>query len=63
MKIKKIEIDGFGKINNRLFTLQPGMNVFYGCNESGKSTVQSFIKGMFLVLKVEERLRMARFLQ
>ena len=51
MKIKKIEIDGFGKINNRLFTLQPGMNVFYGCNESGKSTVQSFIKGMFFGLK------------
>lgn len=51
MKIRKIEIDGFGKINNRLFTLQPGMNVFYGCNESGKSTVQSFIKGMFFGLK------------
>lgn len=27
------------------------MNVFYGCNESGKSTVQSFIKGMFFGLK------------
>ncbi|HZK27262.1 MAG TPA: AAA family ATPase [Thermoclostridium sp.] len=51
MKIKKIHIDGFGKVDNRLFTLQPGMNVFYGHNESGKSTVQSFIKGMFFGLK------------
>lgn len=51
MKIKKIDINGFGKFEDRLFLLKPGMNVFYGCNESGKSTLQSFIKGMFFGLK------------
>lgn len=51
MKLKKIDINGFGKFEDRLFLLKPGMNVFYGCNESGKSTLQSFIKGMFFGLK------------
>ena len=51
MKIKKININGFGKFEDRLFMLKPGMNVFYGCNESGKSTLQSFIKGMLFGLK------------
>ncbi|WP_252891097.1 ATP-binding protein [Thermoclostridium stercorarium] len=55
MKIRKINISGFGKFENRIFTLNPGMNIFYGCNESGKSTLQSFIKGMFYGLKGGKR--------
>lgn len=55
MKIKKISINGFGKFEDCLFLLKPGMNVFYGCNEAGKSTLQSFIKGMFYGLKGGKR--------
>jgi len=55
MRIKKIIINGFGKFEDRLFLLKPGMNVFYGCNESGKSTIQSFIKGMLYGLKGGKR--------
>ena len=51
MRIRKLRINGFGKFENREFVLKPGMNVFYGRNESGKSTLQSFIKGMLFGLK------------
>ena len=40
MKLKKIEIGGFGKLINRSFEFCPGLNVIYGFNESGKSTLQ-----------------------
>ena len=55
MRIKKININGFGKFEDRLFLLKPGMNVFYGCNEAGKSTLQSFIRGMLYGLKGGKR--------
>ncbi len=51
MKINKLDINGFGKLENRVYTFQPGLNVVFGCNESGKSTLQAFIKGMFFGLK------------
>ncbi|MCX7746069.1 MAG: AAA family ATPase [Clostridia bacterium] len=51
MQIIKLEINGFGKINHFLIQLQNGMNIVYGCNESGKTTVQSFIKAMLFGLK------------
>ena len=46
MLIKKITIHNFGKIHNRTFDLSEGINVLYGENESGKTTVHTFIKGM-----------------
>lgn len=55
MKIKKINISGFGKFEDRQFGLEPGMNIFYGCNEAGKSTLQSFIRGMLYGLKGGKR--------
>ncbi len=47
MKLKKIEIKGFGKLKD--FTLEPkdNLNIIYGENENGKTTVMTFIKCMF----------------
>ena len=46
MLIKKITIRNFGKINNRTFEFSEGINVIYGENESGKTTLHNFIKSM-----------------
>ncbi len=47
MRIDKIEIDGFGKLNNFSLTLSDGFNLIYGENESGKSTLCDFLLSMF----------------
>ena len=47
MRIKKIEITSFGKFKNKNINLCDGFNVISGNNESGKSTVISFIYAMF----------------
>lgn len=44
MIIKKINIISFGGIKNKQITFNEGMNLVYGENEAGKSTIQSFIK-------------------
>lgn len=46
MRIKRLKIKNFGKIRNREIELSPGINVLYGENESGKTTVHTFIKSM-----------------
>ena len=47
MRIDKIEIDGFGKLNDFSITLADGFNLIYGENESGKSTLCDFLLSMF----------------
>ncbi len=47
MIIKKIEIDGFGKFTDDAFSFDSGINIIYGHNEEGKTTLMSFIKMMF----------------
>ena len=47
MIIKRFIIQNFGKIHDQTFTLSPGINVLYGENESGKTTIHTFIKSMF----------------
>lgn len=47
MYIKKLLLQHFGKYNNREMELQPGLNLIYGPNEAGKTTVKDFIIGMF----------------
>ena len=47
MIIKRLTIKNFGKIHNRTLELSPGINVLYGENESGKTTIHTFIKSMF----------------
>lgn len=44
MIIKKINVIAFGGVKNKEIIFNEGMNVVYGENEAGKSTIQSFIK-------------------
>lgn len=46
MKITEIQIKNFGKLHNINIRPLPGINVIYGENESGKSTMQQFITSM-----------------
>lgn len=47
MKIKTLELISFGKFKNRKIYLADRLNLIYGLNEAGKTTVQHFIEGMF----------------
>jgi len=42
----KLKIFGFGRFRNKEIELAPGLNVVYGGNEAGKSTIHSFIEAM-----------------
>ena len=46
MVIKKIKIKNFGKVQEKEWELSPGINVLYGENESGKTTMHMFLKSM-----------------
>ena len=43
MKIEKLIIYGFGKHENVTVDFTSGINVVYGLNEAGKTTIQQFI--------------------
>lgn len=43
LKILEIHIYGYGKLENKVLTGLKDLNVFYGENEAGKSTIMSFI--------------------
>lgn len=47
MKINKIYISAFGGLKDFTLDLSDGLNIIYGNNEDGKSTVLAFIKAMF----------------
>ena len=48
MRIESIHIDGFGVWNDKTWgPIGPGLNVFHGPNETGKSTFMAFIRSMF----------------
>lgn len=47
MIINKLELDSFGKFKDYKLELVAGVNLIYGENESGKSTIHSFIEGIF----------------
>ena len=47
MKIKNLKINGFGKLKNIDINLENGINVIYGENEAGKSTLLKYITSMF----------------
>lgn len=44
MKIKSVKVKSFGKLKDIEMSFKEGINIIYGANESGKSTLQSFIK-------------------
>lgn len=54
MLLTKLKINFFGRFHNREIELKPGINLIYGDNEAGKSTIHTFIKGMLFGI---ERLR------
>ena len=47
MKIKNLKINGFGKLKDKEINLSNGINIIYGKNESGKSTLLKYITAMF----------------
>lgn len=51
MRIKELYIKNFGKFSETRFTFSDGIQVFYGENEYGKSTIYAFIKAMLFGLE------------
>ena len=47
MKINNIKINNYGKIKNKEINFENGINIIYGKNESGKSTILNFIFNSF----------------
>ena len=47
MQIKNLKINGFGKLKDKEINLSNGINVIYGKNEAGKSTLLKYITAMF----------------
>lgn len=50
MEILELELKHYGKFENHRLRLKPGMNIIYGSNETGKTTIHSFIRAMFFGL-------------
>ena len=48
MIIKELGLLNFGKFEDKKIELQEGINLIYGRNEEGKSTIVNFIDGIFL---------------
>lgn len=46
MILKELRLSHFGKFQEKEVSLKPGLNIVYGKNEAGKSTMHSFIRGM-----------------
>ena len=51
MKLLSLHIDGFGKFKNKDLQFADNMNIVYGYNEAGKSTIFMFIEAMFYGLE------------
>ena len=46
MQFTRLRMNHFGKFHNYELELKPGINLIYGENEAGKTTLHTFIKGM-----------------
>lgn len=46
MQIREAQIFNFGKLQDRSFAFAPGINVIYGANEAGKTTLHDFLTAM-----------------
>lgn len=47
MEILELNLKHFGKFQEHKIELHPGVNIIYGGNETGKSTIHAFIRAMF----------------
>ena len=50
MRILDLHIDGFGKFHDLSVSFDKDLNVVYGRNEAGKSTLHTFIRCMLFGL-------------
>ena len=46
MRITELVLKNFGRFTDKRIGLTDGINIIYGENESGKSTLHTFLKGM-----------------
>ena len=51
MQIKEAKIFNFGKLQNKKVMFSPGINVVYGKNEAGKTTLHTFLTAMLFGLE------------
>ena len=51
MILNQLSLKSFGKFQKKNILLKEGINVVYGDNESGKSTVHTFLLAMFFGLR------------
>ncbi len=51
MRLLDLHIDGFGKFHDRTICFEDGLNIIYGKNEAGKSTLHTFIRCMLFGLE------------
>lgn len=51
MKIRELYLKNFGRFSEKKVVFQDGINLFYGENESGKTTLHTFIKSMLFGLE------------
>jgi len=54
MLFTRLKLNYFGRFHNKEIELHPGINLIYGENEAGKSTIHTFMKGMLFGI---ERMR------
>ncbi len=47
MLLRRLKLNYFGRFQKKEIELKPGINLIYGENEAGKSTIHTFIRGMF----------------
>ena len=55
MRIKAIHVDGFGGVGPLDLSFSPGLNVFVGPNEAGKTCLMEFIKAVFFGLSKRDK--------
>ncbi|MBP3255390.1 MAG: AAA family ATPase [Clostridia bacterium] len=55
MKINKLRVNAFGNLQNKDIEFKDGINIIYGQNESGKSTLLKFIIDMFYGISKNKR--------
>ena len=46
MQIRKAKVFNFGKLQNKTYLFEDGINLIYGENEAGKTTLHTFLKSM-----------------
>lgn len=47
MIIKEVLMNSFGRFQKKRISFQPGVNIVFGENESGKTTLYTFLQGIF----------------